>query len=97
MFLMVSEPQALCGWYWCRSYHSSLKSLQDGFSETIKSNFLDSQPALDALFAFNGVVNILEALEVDKPVEFVLRGESRADSCFVLADSSQKIVGDAYV
>jgi hypothetical protein len=50
-----------------------------------EGDFLDSQPALDALFVFDCVVNVFETLEIDESVKFVFGGESRADSCFVLA------------
>lgn len=66
-------------------------------SRNDEGNFLDSQPALYALLAFDCVVNVFEALEVDEPVELVLGGESRADSSLVLADSSHEIVRDADV
>jgi len=62
-----------------------------------KCNFLDSQPALDALLALNCVANVFESLEVDEPVEFVFRGKSRTGSSLVLADPSHEIVGNAYV
>jgi hypothetical protein len=62
-----------------------------------ESNFLDAQPALDTLLAFDGVVNVFESLEINKPVEFVFCGEFRAGSCLVFTDPPREIVGDAYV
>jgi len=60
-------------------------------------DFLDSQPALDALLALNCVVYIFEALKIDEAVELVFRGESRTDSCFVFSHPPHEIVGDACV
>jgi len=60
-------------------HQSSLKPFQDGFTEA-ERDFLGSQPALDALLAFNCIVNVLEALEINESVEFVFRSESRTGS-----------------
>jgi hypothetical protein len=60
-------------------------------------DFLDSQPALDALLAFNCIVNVLESLEVNESIEFLFRRKPRTGACLVLADPSHEVVGDACV
>src|ERR1700689_953286 len=62
-----------------------------------EGDFLDSQPALDALLAFDCVVDVFEALEIQEPVKLVFDGKSWADSCFVSSRSAREIVGDADV
>jgi hypothetical protein len=63
----------------------------------MRAIFSISQPALDALLAFDCVVYVLEALEIDEAVEFVFCGESRASFSLVLAYPSHEIAGDARV
>src|ERR1700682_4702605 len=59
-----------------------------------EGDFLDSQPSLDALLAFNCVVNVLESLEVNESIEFVFRRKPRTGPCLVVADPSHEVIGN---
>jgi hypothetical protein len=48
-----------------------------------KRNLLDTQPALDSLFALDRVANVFEAFEVHQTVDFVFRGETGACTSFM--------------
>src|SRR5271169_3854337 len=37
-------------------------------------DFLDPEPALDSLLAFDGIANVLEAFEINQTIQFVFRG-----------------------
>jgi hypothetical protein len=52
---------------------------------------------LQVFFAGDGVVDVLEAFEVDEALDFVLCGEGFRSSIAMLANASAEIVGDAYV
>jgi hypothetical protein len=56
--------------------------------------FLDSQPAFDLLFAFDGVAYVFEAFEIHQAVELVLRAEGGADAEFVFVDPPYETVGN---
>ena len=63
----------MCFW-WGRIHARGPKELCE--TKGYEGDFLDSQPAFDALLAFDCVMNVVEALEVDEAVEFVFRGET---------------------
>lgn len=48
-------------------------------------------------FAGDGVVDVLEALEVDEAMGFVFCGEAVGRSFTIFANAAQEAVGDAYV
>jgi hypothetical protein len=77
--------------------HSRLKSLHSGLTETISAIFLTPQPSLDALLPFKRIPYIFKPLEIDEPVESILRRKGGPDSRLVLSHSLDKAIRHACV
>jgi len=68
-----------------------------GINRNDQRDFLASHPSLDRLFALNRVPDILEALKVNQPVEFISRRKTGPHPHFVLAYSAYEVVGHARI
>jgi hypothetical protein len=60
-------------------------------------DLLDAKEALDLFFSRDGVADVLETLEVNQLVQFVMLAELRSGVVFVFPDATKKIVGNTRV